>query len=228
MHGCSPHEVTFTDSRLKRLRRAGLLAAEGQRHRPRRRGSETLYPNWAVDQLLLVARLNNSERRFAQLCVAVRWHGGWVRPDALQSALVRLLDAVSQHAAAAVAGAVDDDERADRLAMAIAGRGTSGLSRLVRERLAGISEGIERAAFACAALTAGTPPQWTNHDPADPTPSLMTVFETASGIDRARVDDLAGQGPLLRDATNRRAPTRAPGGRAFRPVQPGRCHRHSI
>jgi hypothetical protein len=193
------HGVTFSDSQFKRLRRTGLLVAGGQEHRRGRRGSATMYPAWAVEQLLLVARLTAVERRFAQLCVAVRWEGGWVRPNALRAALVRLLDAVSQHATTAVAGAVDDDERADRLAMAIAGRGTSGLSRLVRERLAGVNEGVERAAFACAALTAATPPDWSNHDPADPTPSLMVVFETASGIDRARKDDLAGTGPLLRN-----------------------------
>lgn len=191
--------MAFSASQLKRLRRTGLLLAEGQEHRQGRRGSETIYPEWAVEQLLLVARLTAIDRRFAQLCVAVRWHGGWVRSDALRSALVRLLDDVSQHALAAVGDIVDEDERADRLAMAIAGRGTSGLSRLVRERLSGITEGIERAAFASAALTTGTPPDWSNHDPSDPTPSLMTVFEIASGIDRARTDDLAGNGPLLRD-----------------------------
>lgn len=194
------HDVTYSDSQLKRLRRAGLLAAAGQYHRPGRRGSETLYPSSAVEQLLLIAHLNLTERRFAQLCVAVRWNGGWVRPDALRSALATLLDAVSAHARGAVEGAIDADDRADRLAVAIAGRGTSGLSRLVRERLADISDGTERAAFACAALSVGTTPEWDNHDPDDPTPSLLAVFEIASGIDRARTDNLAGQGPLLRDA----------------------------
>jgi hypothetical protein len=67
--------LEFSESQLKRLRREGLLRFAGQLHRPGVRGSESLYPVSAVDQLELVARLEQEERRFAQLRVLVRWLG---------------------------------------------------------------------------------------------------------------------------------------------------------
>ena len=70
--------IELSDSQLKRLRREGLLLVDEQRHRPGLHGSESLYPAWTVDQLELVERLARGERRFAQLRVLVRWHGGWV------------------------------------------------------------------------------------------------------------------------------------------------------
>ena len=91
-HALTTRGLEFSDSQLKRLRREGLLPAEGQRHLAGVRGSVSLYPGWAVSQLELVARLAAKERRFAQLRVLVRWHAGWVRSDKLRESLIGLLE----------------------------------------------------------------------------------------------------------------------------------------
>jgi hypothetical protein len=49
--------VSFSDSRLKRLRREGLLPLAEQIHRSGLHGSESRYPVWAIGQLQLVDRL---------------------------------------------------------------------------------------------------------------------------------------------------------------------------
>jgi hypothetical protein len=193
-------DVDFSDSQLKRLRREGLLSAEGQRHRPGIRGSESLYPTSAVDQLELVSRLAAEERRFAQLRVLVRWHGGWVRSDCLRASLIELLKPASAAARKMTQTAVDQDDRADRLAQELVRHpGHSGVSRLMYRRLKSIREDIERTMYALAALATGTPVEWENHDPGGHTEPLLSVLERAWGIDRARNDDIAGHGPLLRD-----------------------------
>jgi hypothetical protein len=192
--------LAFSESRLKRLRREGLLQLAGQRHRPGVRGSESMYPASAVDQLELVARLEQKERRFAQLRVLVRWHGGWVRPDKLRSSLIALLRAISVQARRLTADTVDESDRADRLAEAMTRRpGRSGVSRLMRRRLRNVSDDIQRAAYAFAALSMRGELEWENHDPNDPTEPLLDVFERASGFDRARRDDISQEGPLMRD-----------------------------
>lgn len=193
-------ELEFSDSRLKRLRREGLLPVGGQRHRAGVRGSESLYPSSAVDQLELVARLEVRERRFAQLRVLVRWHGGWVRADKLRASLIGLLEAISAQARRMTANTVDESDRADRLAEAMTRRpGRSGVSRLMRRRLDNVADDIHRAAYAFAALATRSPLEWENHDPNEATEPLLKVFERASGFDRARRDDISGEGPLMRE-----------------------------
>jgi hypothetical protein len=190
----------FSDSQLKRLRREGLLPVEGQRHRAGVRGSESLYPQSAIDQLELVARLHVGERRFAQLRVLVRWHGCWVRADRLRDSLIELLEGMSASARRVTADVVDESDRADRLAQALAGaRGRSGISQLMRQRLNNVAGDIDRTMYAFAALATGSAMEWENHDPKDPTEPLLVVVERAFGFDRARHDDIAGQGPLLHD-----------------------------
>ena len=66
----------------------------------------------------------------------------------------------------------------------------------MRQRLGNV-EDIQRAAYAFAALATGSPVDWENHDPNDPTESLLAVFERATGFDRARQDDIGGNGPLM-------------------------------
>lgn len=196
----------FTDSQLKRLRREGLLPMKGQRHRPGVRGSESVYPAWAVDQLEVVARLESGERRFAQLRVLVRWHGGWVRADQLRASLIALLEPMSAAARRMTETAVDKGDRADRLAQELARhRGRSGVSRLMYRRLKSVREDVERAMFALAALATGTPVEWENHDPDDPTEPLLAVVDRAFGFDRARLDEIGGEGPLLRDRESSQA-----------------------
>lgn len=192
--------LEFSDSQLKRLRRDGLLPVGDQRHRGGVRGSESLYPAWAVDQLELVSRLSAGERRFAQLRVLVRWHGGWVRPDQLRAAMVELLEPISAAARRVAEPVVDQTDRADRLAQDMAAHpGRSGISRLMQQRLNNVAEDIERTMYAFAALATRSPVEWENHDPENPTESLLAVVERAFGIDRARQDDIGGQGPLMRE-----------------------------
>lgn len=198
-HSLAARGLEFSDSQLKRLRREGLLPVDGQRHRPGVRGSESLYPSWAVDQLELVARLTVEERRFAHLRVLVRWNGGWVRPDKLRESLVGLLEAMSAQARRITASTIDEGDRADRLAEVMTRYpGQSGVSRLMRQRLGNV-EDIQRAAYAFAALATRSPLEWENHDPNNPTESLLAVFERATGFDRARRDDIGGNGPLMRE-----------------------------
>jgi hypothetical protein len=192
--------LEFSGSQLKRLRREGLLPTEGQRHLVGVRGSESLYPGWAVGQLELVARLASGERRFAQLRVLLRWHGGWVRADRLRESLIDLLEPMSAAVRRVTATAVDEGDQADRLAQALAGhRGRSGMSRLMRRRLNNVGDDIERTMYAFAALATGSALEWENHDDGDRTESLVVVVERALGFDRARQDEIGGQGPLLRE-----------------------------
>ena len=192
--------VEFSDSQLKRLRREGLLPVEGQRHRPGVRGSESLYPAWAVGQRELVSRLAAEERRFAHLRVLMRWRGGWVRPDKLRVSLIELLEPVSAAARKMTQNAVDQGDRADLLAQELVRHpGRSGASRLMYRRLKSAREDIERAMYAFAGLATGSRVEWENHDPNDSTEPLLSVLERAWGVDRARHDDVAIHGPLLRD-----------------------------
>jgi hypothetical protein len=192
--------VVFSMSQLKRVRREGLLLLAGQRHRAGVRGSESLYPASAVDQLELIARLQRKERRFAQLRVLVRWHDGWVRPDKLRASLIGLLESISVQARKMTANTVHECDRADRLAEAMTRRpGRSGVSRLMRRRLNNVSDDIGRAAYAFAVLSMRGELDWDNHDPNDPTEPLLEVVERASGFDRARRDLISGEGPLLGD-----------------------------
>ncbi|HEX3615158.1 MAG TPA: hypothetical protein VHU61_01365, partial [Solirubrobacteraceae bacterium] len=101
--------IDLTDGQLKRRRREGLLLVSEQRHRPGLRGSESRYPSWSVDQLELVGRLAQRERRFAQLAVLVRWNGGWVEPGKLRGALIDLVEPLSTKARQLTGLALDDD-----------------------------------------------------------------------------------------------------------------------
>lgn len=191
--------IELSDSRLKRLRREGLLLVGEQRHRPGLRGSESVYPAWTLDQLELVERLARGERRFSQLRVLVRWHGGWVQPDKLRATLIALLDAISSKAREIIGETGDEDDRADRLAQAFAAvRGRSGRTRLMRRRLNNVADDFERTMYALAALSTDSPLEWANHDPEDLTEPLVNVVERALAIDRARTDEIGGNGPLLR------------------------------
>jgi hypothetical protein len=139
-----------------------------------------------------------SERRFAQLRVLVRWHGGWVDPDQLRGSLVALLEPVSAAARKVMDTAVDEGDRASRLAQELVKhRGRSGVSRLMYRRLNNVREDIESTMYAFAALATGTAVEWENHNPDDPTEPLLAVVDRATGFDRARRDEIGGQGPLL-------------------------------
>jgi len=111
--------LTSPNSSLERLCREGLLPVDGQQHRAGLRGSESLYPRWAVDQLELVARLMVEERRSRSCGCWFAGNGGWVRPDKLRASLIRLLEAMSAQAQRMTANTSDQNDRADRLAEAM-------------------------------------------------------------------------------------------------------------
>jgi len=196
--GLASHGVALSDRRLKRLRAEGLLPCEGQYHPAGVRGSLSLYPAWCPDQLALVERVARKERRFLELRILVRWHGGWVERGALGDSLAGLLERVSTKARQLASGPGDEGDQADRLARAMSrSPGRSGPSRLMRTRLGGAGFATERAAYAFSALVTRAEISWDNHDPADSVEPLHVVFDRATGIDRARADEIAGSGPLL-------------------------------
>src|SRR4051794_9150188 len=77
---------------LKTLRREGVLQHGRQVHSRGVEGSQTRYPAAAKDQLLLVLRLREHERRFDSLRFLVWWHGGWVDPQLLRASIGRRLE----------------------------------------------------------------------------------------------------------------------------------------
>lgn len=190
--------IEISDSQLKRRRREGLLLVLEQRAAPGLRGSQSRYPAWSVAQLELVDRLSQRERRFAQLAVLVRWNGGWVRPDKLRAALCDLLEPLSAQARQLTGSALDIDEQTDRLAEALtAAQGQAPMSKLMRRRLDHARDDIQRTMFAFAALATHGELEWQNHDPDNPNEPLLAVVERALGLDRARKDDVGGNGPML-------------------------------
>ncbi len=130
-------EVRLSDSELKRLRGNGLVPAQ-QVHMAGERGSVSLYPPWAVDQIELVERLGRSERRFRQLRVLVRWHEGWVDPDKLRKALIEMVEGFSTEVRQLAEGAEDELAAVDNVASALRSKpGHSRALRLLRRRLDG-------------------------------------------------------------------------------------------
>jgi hypothetical protein len=191
--------IDLTDGQLKRRRREGLLLVSEQRHRPGLRGSESRYPSWSVDQLELVGRLAQRERRFAQLAVLVRWNGGWVEPGKLRGALIDLVEPLSTKARQLTGLALDDDDRTDQLAKALAeAHGRAATTKLMRRRLGNVREDIERTLHAFAAFATNGQLEWENHNPENADEPFGSIVERALGLDRARTDEIAGNGPLMR------------------------------
>ncbi len=193
-------EVRLSDSELKRLRGNGLVPAQ-QVHMAGERGSVSLYPPWAVDQIELVERLGRSERRFRQLRVLVRWHEGWVDPDKLRKALIEMVEGFSTEVRQLAEGAEDELAAVDNVASALRSKpGHSRALRLLRRRLDG--QNLGGLTFALAALGLGVELEWDNDDPETGEPSLRTILERAVGIERARQDTAAGMPPLLKPQTS--------------------------
>jgi hypothetical protein len=193
-------EVYLSDSELKRLRASGLVPAR-QVHRAGERGSTSAYPPWAVEQIELVERLGRTDRRFRQLRVLVRWHGGWVAPDKLRKSLIEMVEGFSREVRQLSEGAEDELAAVDNVARALTSQpGHSRALRLLRGRLE--RQNLHRLAFALAALGLGVELEWDNADLETGEPSLRTVLERAVGIERARQDSSAGMPPLLTPETS--------------------------
>src|SRR2546423_125292 len=81
-----------SNDQRKRWAREGLLPHPVQDHVRGIRGSESRYPPGTLEQLVAVARLHRSERRFDELRLDLWWEGYWVEPDRLRASLAGLLD----------------------------------------------------------------------------------------------------------------------------------------
>ena len=123
---------------LKRWRRAGLIPRPRVVHKEGVRGSRALYPAWAVEQLIAVARLHHTVRGLSELAVAVWWEGHWVATEALPAALIEPLQQLSDEAVSARGGGRDPYEAADRLLLGMKDDGApSKAVALIRSRLSG-------------------------------------------------------------------------------------------
>jgi hypothetical protein len=193
-------DVHLSDSELKRLRASGLVPAR-QVHQAGKRGSTSMYPPWVVDQVELVERLGRSERRFRQLRILVRWHGGWVDPDKLRKSLIEMVEGFSNEVRQLADGAEDELAAVDNVANTMTSKpGRSRALRLLRRRLE--RQNLHKLAFALAALGLGVGLEWDNADPETGEPSLLSVLERAVGIERARRDSSTGMPPLLTPETS--------------------------
>ena len=185
--------------RLKRWRRVGLLPRPRVVHRDGVRGSRALYPAWAVEQLVAVARLHRTVRGLSELVIAVWWEGHWVGTEALRAALIEPLQQLSEEARAARGGGRDPYEAADRLLVAMKDDGApSKAVALIRSRLSGRADFLDLLwTFLVIGLGGQTPWEQEDRSLPDPAPGALVLLATASGVDRAMRDDPAGNGPWL-------------------------------
>lgn len=184
-----------TSHRLKRLRAVGLMPRPLVRHGGVR-GSRSFYPAWAADQLVIVCRVQERERRFDELRVLVWWEGGWVESSRLRAAMRELLAPMARELAPYAH--LDPYDAADELSSQLArGRSRSATGKLLRHRLRNAEDRRSMMSM-IALLIFGGDPGW-DVGPAgdDRDESLGALFERASGIDRARDDALGDDGPWL-------------------------------
>lgn len=184
---------------LKRFRDAGAMPRPRVVHVAGVRGSSAFYPDWAVDQLVAVARIHRSVRKLEDLVIAAWWEGHWVDPDKLKAALVAPLAHLADKAREARGGEQDPYESADRLVAAMKHDGQpSDAIVLMRQRLSGSAD-FANVLWTLLVIGLGGEAPWEEEDRSapDPAPSALELLATAAGIDRAMSDDLAGDGPWL-------------------------------
>lgn len=187
-----------TCAQIKRLRTGGLLRCLGQEHRQGLHGTRSRYAPSEVDQLELVMRLGQIERRFDHRRVLVAWHGGWVEPQALRNSLATILAKTSVQIRKQTAGMKDPEDAADRLVRSEHHKGRlSKQRRLIRQRLGGSARAEHSAIYALATLAFGGSPALSEHDPNSTEEPLGHIIERAVGIDKARTDRLGSRGPLV-------------------------------
>lgn len=187
----------MSDRRFKRLRLEGLVLCLGQRHPKGRRGSETWYPGWTPAQMDLLVSPAINVRDFSARRLLVAWHGGWVDPDRLRGSLVESLESLGSNLLASASGAGEAIDADELVRGAQHNVRRSSLGRVIRERLGGSGADLESVLFAFAALVAGDPLEWVQHDPNSGEVALRDVFDLGLGLDRARKDWISRAGPLL-------------------------------
>lgn len=184
---------------LKRFRDAGAMPRPRVIHVKGVRGSSAVYPGWAVEQLIAVARIHRSVHKLEDLVVAVWWEGHWVDPEKLRAELVEPLARIADEAREARGGEQDPYEAADRLMAAMKDDGRpSDAVALMRQRLKGRAD-FANVLWTLLVIGLGGEAPWEQEDRSrpDPAPSALQLLATAAGIDRAMSDDPAGNGPWL-------------------------------
>ena len=188
-----------TEKLLKRYRSNGLLQCLGQEHPDGARGSTSLYPASAVDQVMLVGKLGLIDRRYDQRRILVAWHGGWVEPAALRASLEAVLDRLSKKVRNITAG-IDDPWSAAELLMNQDREGSSSPStKLLRRRLDGSWRRVQSVLLCLAVLSLGGEIEWQAHDPTSTAASLEHLVEQATAVERIRTEPLINGRALLPD-----------------------------
>jgi hypothetical protein len=182
------HGAKVSDDQLKRWRKAGLVPRPTVEHVTGTRGSRARYPEWAVEQLVIVDRLHRMIHRLDALRVAVWWEGHWVEPDALRASLIAPLDRLSTKARELTDGAEDPFAAADAIVSATTiERASSGITSLLRKRLGGNADLINLI-WTFLSLGFGAPGPWAEDDRTDdPAPGFIELLERATGTDRVRL-----------------------------------------
>jgi hypothetical protein len=174
---------------LKRSRQASLMPRPAVEHVAGVRGSRALYPEWAIEQLVIVECLHRSIRRLNPLRVAVWWEGHWVEPGALRSALIAPLDRLSAQADKLTGGPKDPLAAADAIvdAMKIE-QASSQVTSMLRKRVGG-NRGLSDLMWTFLSLGFGAPGPWAEEDrTADPAPTFLELLDKATGTDRMRAN----------------------------------------
>ena len=176
-----------TSDQLKRWRRAGLLPRPRLEHRAGLRGSQSLYPAWAAEQLLAIVRRHRSDHRLGELSTALWWEGAWVDPQMLREALILPLTRFSIEAEKARGGESDPHEAADAILKAMPDDGKSSeLVALIRRRLTGRGDFINLM-WTFLVIAFGGEAPWEQEDQSreDPAPTALELLLKSAGIDQA-------------------------------------------
>ncbi len=152
------------------------------------RGSRARYPEWAIEQLVVVESLHRSIHRLDALRVAVWWEGHWVEPGALRASLTAPLDRLSAKARELTDDAEDPFAAADAIVSAMTiERASSRITSLLRKRLGGNADLINLI-WTFLSLGFGAPGPWAQDDRTeDPAPGFIELLERATGTDRMRL-----------------------------------------
>ena len=187
-----------TGDQLKRWRRAGLMPRPRTAHVRGLRGSRAWYPDWAIEQLIAVARLHRSMRRLNDLTVVVWFDGHWIERTALRKALAAVLERVSSKVQRARAGHDDPYSAADAILERPTGGPRSPIVDLMSRRL-GKHADLQSLMWTLLVLGLGGGAPWDDADQSvrDSARSALDLIAVSGGVPRAMTDDLAGHGPWL-------------------------------
>lgn len=194
--------ANVTRRQLKRWRLDGLVPRPDWGHQQGLPGSRSLYPAWAVDQVVEVWNRRQRKRRSAELLIGLWWDGWWADRGSLREALCGPLDRLSQQARAVTRRYEDPYDAADAPVEAAEHETASaGRIGLIGRRLRNRADArTVMHTFFLAAL--GDEPEWETQDVglAEPEPSVVELVSRGTGIERAQRDPLGADPPWLSEA----------------------------